>query len=60
LLTTASAASLIVFYMFAMQCLSTVAIVRSELKSWRWALGQAVGLTFVAYILAWLTHFLLS
>ena len=60
LLTTASAASLIVFYMFAMQCLSTVAIVRSELKSWRWALGQAAGLTGLAYILAWITHVLLS
>ena len=60
LLTTASAASLIVFYMFAMQCLSTVAIVRSELQSWRWALGQAVGLTALAYLLAWLTHVILS
>ena len=60
LLTTASAASLIVFYMFAMQCLSTVAIVRSELKSWRWALGQVAGLTGLAYILAWITHVLLS
>jgi ferrous iron transport protein B len=60
LLTTASAASLIVFYMFAMQCMSTVAIVRSELKSWRWAVGQAVGLTLLAYVLAWLTHVALS
>ena len=46
--------------MFAMQCLSTVAIVRSELQSWRWALGQAVGLTALAYLLAWLTHVILS
>ena len=60
LLTTASAASLIVFYMFAMQCLSTVAIVRSELNSWRWALGQASALTILAYLLAWLTHVVLS
>ena len=60
LLTTASAASLIVFYMFAMQCLSTLAVVRSELKSWGWALGQTIGLTFLAYVLAWLTHSLLS
>jgi ferrous iron transport protein B len=59
-LTTASAASLIVFYMFAMQCMSTVAVVRSELKSWRWAVGQAVGLTLLAYVLAWLTHVALS
>ena len=60
LLTTASAASLIVFYMFAMQCLSTVAIVRSELNSWRWALGQAAVLTALAYVLAWVTHLILS
>ena len=60
LLTTASAASLIVFYMFAMQCLSTVAIVRSELNSWPWALAQAVGLTVLAYLLAWATHAILA
>ena len=60
LLTTASAASLIVFYMFAMQCLSTLAVVRSELKSWGWALAQTGGLTLLAYVLAWLTHVLLS
>lgn len=60
LLTTASAASLIVFYMFAMQCLSTLAVVRSELNSWGWALGQTVGLTLLAYVLAWITHSLLS
>ena len=60
LLTTASAASLIVFYMFAMQCLSTVAIVRSELNSWPWALGQAATLTLLAYVLAWTTHAVLA
>ena len=59
LFTTASAASLIVFYMFAMQCMSTVAIVRSELNSWPWALGHAVGLTTLAYVFAWLTHAIL-
>ena len=40
--------------------MSTVAIVRSELKSWRWAVGQAAGLTLLAYVLAWLTHVALS
>jgi Fe2+ transport system protein B len=43
-----------------MQCLSTVAIVRSELNSWRWALGQATILTALAYLLAWVTHLILS
>ena len=56
LLNTASAASLIVFYMFAMQCMSTVVIVRKELDSWKWALGQAIGYTLIAYLAALLTY----
>jgi ferrous iron transport protein B len=52
LLNPASAASLIIFYMFAMQCMSTVAVVQRELKSWAWALGQAVGFTLLAYLAA--------
>ena len=56
LLNTASAASLIVFYMFAMQCMSTVVIVRRELDSWKWALGQAFGYTLIAYLAALLAY----
>ena len=52
LLNTASAASLIVFYMFAMQCMSTIVIVRRELNSWSWALAQAAGYTLFAYLAA--------
>ena len=52
LLNTASAASLIVFYMFAMQCISTIVIVRKELNSWPWALAQAAGYTLFAYLAA--------
>jgi ferrous iron transport protein B len=60
LLNRASAASLILFYMFAMQCMSTVVIVQRELKSWAWALGQAVGFTVFAYGLALLVYQILS
>ena len=56
LLNTASAASLIVFYMFAMQCMSTVVIVRRELDSWKWALGQAFAYTLIAYLAAIFTY----
>lgn len=56
LLNVASAASLIVFYMFAMQCMSTVAVVQRELKSWTWALGQAFSFTAVAYALGILVY----
>ena len=60
LLNVASAASLIVFYLFAMQCMSTVAIVQRELKSWTWALGQAVGFSLFAYLAALVVYQMLS
>lgn len=60
LLNVASAASLIVFYLFAMQCMSTVAIVQRELKSWAWALGQALGFSLFAYLAALLVYQLLA
>lgn len=60
LLNTASAASLIVFYMFAMQCISTIVIVRRELSSWSIAIAQAVGYTVFAYLAALLTFNILS
>ncbi len=60
LLNVASAASLIVFYLFAMQCMSTVAIVQRELKSWTWALGQAIGFSAFAYFAAFVVYQLLS
>jgi len=56
LLNTASAASLIVFYMFAMQCMSTIVIVKRELNSWPWALAQALGYTVFAYLAALATY----
>lgn len=60
LLNTASAASLLIFYMYAMQCMSTVIIVRKELKSWPWALAQAIGFTLFAYGLALLVYQVLA
>jgi ferrous iron transport protein B len=60
LLNVASATSLILFYMYAMQCMSTIVIVRKELNSWPWALSQAIGFTLFAYGLALLVYQLLS
>ena len=60
ILNAATALSLIVFYMLAMQCLSTVAIVRQELGGWKWALYQAVGMTLLAYLGAWAAFAALS
>lgn len=44
--------SLMVFYVFAMQCASTVAIVKRETNSWRWPIFQFVWMTALAYIAA--------
>ncbi|MEI6596430.1 MAG: ferrous iron transport protein B, partial [Bacteroidota bacterium] len=46
----AAVLSLLIFYAFALQCMSTVSIVRSETKSWRWALIQFVYMTALAYL----------
>ena len=48
--------SLLVFYVFAMQCLSTVAITRRETNSWRWPIFQVGYLTGFAYLAALTTY----
>ena len=44
--------TLMIFYVFAMQCMSTVAIVKRETNSWRWPLFQLAFMTGTAYVLA--------
>ena len=54
--TPRRALSLLVFYVFAMQCMSTLATTYRETKSWRWPLGQLVymtGLAYLASLLVW-------
>jgi ferrous iron transport protein B len=54
--TPVRALSLLVFYVFAMQCMSTLAVTCRETKSWRWPLGQLVymtGLAYAASLLVW-------
>ncbi len=48
----ASGISLMLFYAFAMQCMSTLAIVKRETNSWKWPLIQLVIMTGFAYIVA--------
>ncbi len=58
-LTPGGAAALLVFFAFAMQCMSTVAVVRRETGGWRWPAIQFAYMTFVAYISAFITnHFI--
>lgn len=52
LFTFASGISLLLFYAFAMQCMSTLAIVKRETNSWKWPVLQLVIMTVIAYITA--------
>lgn len=52
LFTFASGVSLLLFYAFAMQCMSTLAIVKKETGSWKWPLVQLFGMSGFAYIVA--------
>jgi ferrous iron transport protein B len=53
--TTLLAITLMVFYVFALQCVSTVAIVHRETNSWKWPLFQWLYMGALAWILAFIT-----
>ncbi|WP_296311777.1 ferrous iron transport protein B [Winogradskyella sp. UBA3174] len=52
LFNLASGISLLLFYAFAMQCMSTLAVVKRETNSWKWPMYQLVIMTAFAYIVA--------
>ena len=58
--TLATGVSLMLFYAFAMQCMSTLAVVRRETKSWKWPIIQLVYMTTLAYISALISFNLLK
>ncbi len=58
--TLATGLSLMVFYVFAMQCMSTLAIVRRETRSWKWPLIQLLYMTALAYLMSLLVYNLFS
>jgi ferrous iron transport protein B len=51
-LTLPGAVALLIFFAFAMQCMSTVAVVRRETNGWKWPVIQFSYMTVVAYIAA--------
>lgn len=53
--TLASGLSLLVFYVFAMQCMATLAVVKRETKSWKWPLIQLFYMGALAYFAAYFT-----
>jgi ferrous iron transport protein B len=52
LFTLASGISLLLFYAFAMQCMSTLAIVKKETGTWKWPMIQLFGMSALAYVVA--------
>ncbi|MBK7704900.1 MAG: ferrous iron transport protein B [Acidobacteria bacterium] len=54
--TPLTALTLMVFFVLAMQCMSTVAIVRRETNSWRWPAFMIVYMTGLAYLAAFVTY----
>lgn len=58
--TPAVGFSLLIFYLFAMQCMSTIAVVYRETGGWKWPLLQLVYMTGLAYVSAWIVYQALS
>jgi ferrous iron transport protein B len=56
----ASGISLMIFYAFAMQCMSTLAVVKKETNSWKWPTLQLIIMTFIAYLAALIVYQLIS
>lgn len=54
--TLPAALSLMVFYVLAMQCMSTLAIVKRETKSWKWPVIQLLYMTVLAYVTSWIVY----
>jgi ferrous iron transport protein B len=56
----ASGISLLLFYAFAMQCASTIAITKKETNSWKWPLGQLIFMSGLAYLVALIAYQILK
>lgn len=54
--TLASGVSLLLFYVFAMQCMSTLAVVKRETRSWKWPVFQFIYMTGLAYVLSLIVY----
>jgi len=55
-LSTGGAIALLIFFAFAMQCMSTIAVVRRETGGWRWPIVQFTYMSFLAYAGGFLTN----
>jgi ferrous iron transport protein B len=60
LFSLATGVSLMIFYLFAMQCMSTLAVVKRETRSWKWPVIQLVYMTGLAYVMSFIFYQLLK
>jgi ferrous iron transport protein B len=58
--TLATGVSLMIFYLLAMQCMSTLAVVKRETKSWKWPVIQLLYMTGLAYLFSFIFYHFLS
>ncbi len=56
----ATGVSLLLFYAFAMQCMSTVATLKKETNGWKWPIIQTIGMTAIAYICSLIAYQILK
>jgi ferrous iron transport protein B len=56
----ATGLSLMVFYVYAMQCMATLAIVKRETKSWKWPLIQLAYMGVLAYVASYIVYQIFS
>lgn len=54
--TLASGLSLMIFYVFAMQCMSTLAVVKRETRTWKWPIIQLIYMTGLAYVMSLIVY----
>jgi ferrous iron transport protein B len=52
----ASGISLLLFYAFAMQCASTLAVTKKETNTWKWPIAQLIFMSGLAYFVAFITY----
>ena len=58
--TLATGLSLLIFYVLAMQCMSTLAVVKRETQGWKWPLIQLMVMTGLAYLFSFIIYQVLS
>ena len=59
-LTIGGACALLIFFAFAMQCMSTVAVVRRETGGWKWPVVQFTYMGTLAYVCAFIVNQVVS